>query len=102
MVHRTNTKTQMFPSSNVTNKNGTPWNTVIPKLRVPAICTTMGQRFACMGAVTVAWRRGAKGRAYAGQPLCNGCGMYASRHPRLSEVSTLSAVLLCMMVLDIC
>ncbi|KAL3143804.1 hypothetical protein ABBQ32_003631 [Trebouxia sp. C0010 RCD-2024] len=46
----------------------------------------------CPHTVTVAWRRGAKGRAYAGQPLCNGCGMYASRHPRLSEAALKKAV----------
>ncbi|KAL3130522.1 hypothetical protein ABBQ38_008337 [Trebouxia sp. C0009 RCD-2024] len=35
------------------------------------------------GAVT--WRRGAPGRAYAGQPLCNRCGVWESRHPDSDE-----------------
>ncbi|KAL3144739.1 hypothetical protein ABBQ38_001860 [Trebouxia sp. C0009 RCD-2024] len=41
----------------------------------------------CPLTATVAWRKGAPGRAYAGQPLCNGCGMYASRHPHMDEAA---------------
>ncbi|KAL3144264.1 hypothetical protein ABBQ32_004037 [Trebouxia sp. C0010 RCD-2024] len=33
----------------------------------------------------VTWRRGAQGRAYAGQPLCNRCGVWESRHPDSEE-----------------
>ncbi|KAL3130520.1 hypothetical protein ABBQ38_008335 [Trebouxia sp. C0009 RCD-2024] len=33
----------------------------------------------------VTWRRGAPGRAYAGQPLCNRCGVWESRHPDSDE-----------------
>ncbi|KAL3144152.1 hypothetical protein ABBQ32_003940 [Trebouxia sp. C0010 RCD-2024] len=33
----------------------------------------------------VTWRRGAQGRAYAGQHLCNRCGVWESRHPDSEE-----------------
>ncbi|KAL3144150.1 hypothetical protein ABBQ32_003938 [Trebouxia sp. C0010 RCD-2024] len=33
----------------------------------------------------VTWRRGAQGRAHAGQPLCNRCGVWESRHPDSEE-----------------
>ena len=46
-----------------------------------------------MGAATVTWRNGAEGCAFAGKCLCNGCAIFAVRHPDLDEVSTLSAVL---------
>lgn len=33
------------------------------------------------GAESATWRRGAKGRPHVGQPLCNRCGVWDSRHP---------------------
>lgn len=41
---------------------------------------------ACMGAETPAWRRGAQGGSYAGQHLCNRCGVDQYRHPDPVEV----------------
>ena len=53
-----------------------------------------------MGAVSATWRRGSEGQAYAGQPLCNRCGVWYSRHPDsppgafAAEVNTLPYAIL--------
>lgn len=53
-----------------------------------------------MVAAAATWRRGSQGQAYDGQPLCNRCGVWYSRHlgspPGVfaAEVNTLSHAVL--------